>query len=244
MAGRIAKTMMSTTGSVTGHKSHNRHRGLRPITAIVVAGLISLPGLSPAGIAQTPVAEAPVTRTRIADQPSGTYTLDPKHASLVWKVFHLGLSRYTARFNRIEASLVWDGEDVTQAKVSALIDPASVDTGFPDAATRDFDKELANEEKYFNAKKYPFIRFRSLYVEKTGERTGRMAGALQFRGITKPVMLEVTFNGGTRNILTQKPNLGFSAHGTIKRSEWGMDALLPYVADEVEILIEAEFEKQ
>lgn len=180
----------------------------------------------------------------ISGQPSGTYALDPKHATLVWRVFHLGLSRYTARFNRLEAILVWDDGDVTKARVNAVIDPASVDTGYPDAATRDFDKELATEGKYFNAKKYPFIRFQSTAIEKTGDKTGRMTGDLQFRGVSKPVTFEVTFNGGIRNILTQKPNLGFSARGTIRRSEWGMDALLPYVADEVEILIEAEFEKQ
>lgn len=181
---------------------------------------------------------------RISDQPSGEYRLDLKHGSLIWRVFHFGLSRYTARFDKFEATIHWDDKDVSKASVTAVIDPTSVDTNYPEPDQRDFNKDLAFDGKFFNAKKFPYIRFESTSIEKTGENTGKISGNLTMLGVVKPVVLEVTFNGGRRNPFDQKPTLGFSARATLKRSDWGMQIYVPIVADEVEIQFEGEFAKQ
>ena len=178
-----------------------------------------------------------------AESPSGTYTLDPTHASVVWKVSHLGLSGYTARFDKIDATLEWNSEDPTASSVSVTIDPMSVSTGYPKTEESDFDKKLATGEDWFNAGEFATITFTSTAVEMTGEDTGTVTGDLTLLGVTKPITLDVTFNGGLMNRFAQKWAMGFSGTTTLSRSEWGFDTYVPTIGDEVTILIEAEFIK-
>jgi polyisoprenoid-binding protein YceI len=178
-----------------------------------------------------------------SDVPAGTYKLDPAHASLTWRVKHLGLSNYTARFTKIDATLSYDPKDPTKSKITASVDPASVRTDLN--APKDFDQELREDPRFFKVAKFPEIKFASTKLEKTGDRTGRMTGDLSFMGVTKPVTLDVTFNGSFReHPMTKRGALGFSATGTVKRSEFGMDALVPFVGDDVAVVIEAEFQQQ
>ena len=178
------------------------------------------------------------------DVPLGLYTSDPSHTSLTWKVNHLGLSNYTARFTKVEAKLTYISSDPTLSKVVATIDPNSVETDFPNPEVKDFNKVLATDVEWFNAKTFPEITFASTKIEKTGEKTGKIYGNLTLLGVTKPVILDATFNGGyTEKPITGGAALGFSATTTIQRSKWGLDSGIPYVGDDVEILIEIEFEK-
>ena len=177
-----------------------------------------------------------------ADAPAGTYRLDPAHASLTWRVKHLGLSNYTARFTRLTAELTYDPEDPTRSRLTATVDPRSIRTDDYRAPEKDFDKELREDANFFQAAKFPEIRFVSSRIERTGERTGRMTGDLTLLGVTKPVTLDVTFNAGYReHPMNKRPALGFSATGSLNRSEWGMTHLVPLVGDEVSLQIEAEF---
>ena len=118
----------------------------------------------------------------------------------------------------------------------------SIETDYPNKEKKDFNKELATSSDWFNAGEYPTITFTSTEIEKTGEATGTMTGTLDFLGVSKPVTLDVTFNDAMAvQPFSQKPALGFSAHGTLTRSDWGMTTYVPNIGDEVEILIEAEF---
>ena len=176
--------------------------------------------------------------------PAGVYTLDKTHASLTWKVSHLGLSNYTARFTNFDAEIDFDPKDFEQSKVTATIDSSSIETDYPYPEKKDFDKKLVEKEEWFNAKKFPEITFTSNSVEMTGKNTALMTGDLTFLGVTKPVSLNVTFNGAMKKQpFSKKPTLGFSASGSLKRSEWGMATYVPNIGDEVILLIEAEFAK-
>lgn len=182
--------------------------------------------------------------TPLAEMPAGEYELDKTHASLIWKVSHLGLSDYTARFTDFDATIQLNPENLTQSQVQATINPMSVKTDYPHPEKKDFDAKLAKGEGWFNAEAYPEITFVSKNLEKTGETTGTMTGDLTFLGVTKPVTLDVTFNKAMQeHPFAGKPALGFSAEGSLKRSEWGMDTYLPNIGDHVKILIEAEFFK-
>ena len=75
--------------------------------------------------------------------------------------------------------------------------------------------------------------FRSTAIEVTGEKTGRITGDLTLHGVTRPVTLDVTFNGGANSLITGRYTLGFAATGAIKRSEFGISNLVPAVGDEV-----------
>jgi polyisoprenoid-binding protein YceI len=175
--------------------------------------------------------------------PEGSYEIDRAHSSLTWKVDHLGLSSYTARFARFDAVLNIDPARPESAKVLVTIEPASVRTDYPFPETSDFDKDLAEGEDFFDAKKFSRIIFSSTKVERTGKTTACVTGDLTIRGITKSITIQVTLNGAKAHPMAGVPALGFSGIAKLKRSDFGMTFMLPLVGDEVTLLIEAEFLK-
>ena len=184
--------------------------------------------------------------------PAGTYDLDPTHASLTWQVNHFGLSNYTARFTGISGTLEFDPEDLSASVLDITVDPASVETDFPgdfkashpDSPFDTFDQEISESDAYFNSAAFPAITFKSTEVTTTGHNTGTVTGDLTFRGVTKPVTLDVLYNGtASFPWAPDQPKIGFSATGSLKRSDFGMDILVPSVSDEVDLLIEVEFAK-
>lgn len=172
--------------------------------------------------------------------PAGVYQIDPTHASLTWKVSHAGLSNYTARFKSFDATVTLGPKDVTKSVIKASVNPASIETDHP----KNFNREL-QDPKWFNSGTFPKIIFESTRIEKTGDKNGKIHGNLTFLGVTKPIVLDAVFNGAyITQPFSQKPTLGVSAYGTIKRSEWGMDTYVPAIGDDVTLAIEAEFVKQ
>lgn len=179
------------------------------------------------------------------DMPAGVYSIDKYHASLTWKVMHAGLSNYTARFKSFDADITFDPADITKSKVSAKIDPASLETDFVPTAEKDFNKNLITQEQWFNAGKFPEITFNSTKIEVTGDNTGKIHGDLTLLGVTKPVVLDATFNGAYAvQPFSQKAAMGFSATTSISRSDFGMSTYVPMIGDKVDIIIEAEFAKK
>lgn len=178
------------------------------------------------------------------DMPEGKYTLDLTHGSIVWKVSHLGLSNYVARFAEFDATIDYNASNVEASKVFASIDPTSIQTAYPKKNEKDFDDVLANDKSWFNASVFPKIEFVSTDIEMLSENTASMTGELTFLGVTKDVELAVTFNGAMKvQPFTRKPTMGFSATTTITRSEFGMTKYVPNIGDKVEVMIEGEFYK-
>lgn len=208
------------------------------------ATLISFPRLMAAALLTLPMAfAAPANAqdmTKLQDMPAGVYQVDKTHASLIWNVSHAGLSNYTARFKAFDASVTLDPKDVTKSKIVATIDPRQIETDY--TGERDFNNELATGDQWFNAAKFPTMTFTSTSLEKTGETTGKMHGNLTMLGVTKPVTLDVTFNGAfAEQPFSKKPTLGFSAIGELERSAWGLSTYVPMIGDKVTFRIEAEF---
>lgn len=172
--------------------------------------------------------------------PSGTYVADKTHTNVLWSVSHFGLSTYIGRFNDIEAKLVLDAAQPAKSKLEVTIDPASVDTNYPPKPD-EFNREIAGSQ-FFDAAKFPRITFVSTAIETTGADTGKVTGNLTFHGVTKPVTLDVKLNAALNpHPMSKKPAIGFSATGTIKRSDFGVSAFLGPVSDEVKLTIETEF---
>lgn len=205
----------------------------------------ALLGLAACNAPQTKAPEGPPTPVAV-DAPSGQYALDPTHTSVLVRARHFGLSNYTLRLANVSGALDFNAEDPTKSSVTASIGADSVQTEY--VGQRDFDDELENSE-WLDAARHPSLEFRSTAIELTSANTGRMAGDLTIRGITHPAIFDVTFNQGYRQHPMGFPMalLGFSARGTVKRSDYGMRVLLPLnpggagVADEVDVIIEAEF---
>jgi polyisoprenoid-binding protein YceI len=183
--------------------------------------------------------------------PAGAYTLDKNHATITWAVNHLGTSTYVARFNEFDANLTFNPDDPASSTLTATIDVTSLDLDYSDPAEPDlFYNELLGrptsrnaegDDRFFRADEFPTITFASTAVEVTGEAAGKITGDLTFMGQTHPLTLDVTFNGARADLAGGPPVIGFSATTTVKRSQWGMDALVPYVGDDVQVRIEAEF---
>lgn len=170
-----------------------------------------------------------------AAAPSGRYVLDPEHASIVFKVDHLGFSRLVGRFNSFSAEIAYDQTRPDESRLEVAIDAASVDMNVP---TLD---EMLEGDDYFRAGDFPEITFRAEGVEILTEAQGRITGDMTIAGTTRPVSFDVTFNGGANNPFSGRYTLGFHGRGQLLRSEFGLKKWLPVVGDEVTFEIEAEF---
>ncbi len=173
----------------------------------------------------------------LAQLPGGAYRLDPEHASLLFKIDHFGFSELVGRFDRFEGSLDFDPKQPEAARLTVLVDTASIDLNLPK-----FEQDLRGSD-WFDVAKFPQARFESRTIAITGEKTGRVTGDLTLHGTTAPVTLEVTFNGGADSLLTGRYTLGFAASGTLTRSTFGLGAYAPAVGDEVTLEIHAEFQR-
>jgi polyisoprenoid-binding protein YceI len=177
------------------------------------------------------------------DAPAGTYRLEGTHASLTWRIRHMGLSNYTARFKRFDATLRFDPENFSRSSVEATVDLGSVETDFVPAQGRDFNEELRSAA-FFNVVQFPRAVFVSKKVTRTGPRTMRVDGDLTLLGITQPLSMNVTLGGAMRSHPFAKvPALGFSATAQVPRMSFGMNppAIQQGVGTQAEIVIEAEF---
>jgi polyisoprenoid-binding protein YceI len=167
----------------------------------------------------------------------GDYQLSQDHAALLFEVNHLGFTGYIGRFNRFSGTLGFDPVSPTNAKLDVTIDMASVDTN-----NAVLEGKL-KESEFFNVVQFPAARFISTSVKVTGANTAQVVGNLTIRNVTKPVMLEVIFNGGAANAFSGKYTLGFSASGKFSRASFGLNAWAPAVGDEISLTLRAEFEK-
>lgn len=178
------------------------------------------------------------------DLPAGTYRLDPTHASLGFKLDHLGFSWYSASFADFDATLQLDPAHPESASLTASVDVASLTLPRPPEG---FHAELTGGN-WLDGAQFPQITYQSTSVEVTGETTAHVTGDLTFHGVTRPVAMDVTFNGGWAGIPPDPhARIGFSATGVLRRGDFGVTAGIPApgskmgVGDEVFFTIEAEF---
>jgi polyisoprenoid-binding protein YceI len=179
----------------------------------------------------------PKVEPEVLNLKAGQYSLDPTHATLLFKIQHLGLSTYIGRFNQFDASLEFDPNNITEARLSAIIEIGSLDIN---------DADLKGDlmgRSWFHQVKYPQAVFESNAVNPISDTEFEFKGILNWRGVQKPITVSATFHGGANNILTGKYTLGFSAQGSFSRSDFGMDKYVPLVGDDVNIEAYAEFLK-
>ncbi len=186
-------------------------------------------------VASGAAAADPTTRDP-AKVPAGNFTLDPRHASLVVKIPHMGFSHYTLRFTKLEGAFTYDPANWQATKVSITVDPKSIDS--EDNA---FNRTIAG---YFEPEKYPTISFVSTGLTQDAEGKGKLTGDLTLHGVTKPVTLDVAFNGYGPGLPLMASRMGFSGSGKIKRSEFGVTAARPFAGDTVNLEFEVEFVKK
>src|SRR4051794_4702529 len=201
--------------------------------------LLTLLALSLIAAAAAPGALPALAQTSL-NVPAATYTIDPKHTQILFSIRHMGLSTFFGRFGHVTGSLNFDPAALDKSTLSAQIDMTNIQTHV-DA----LDKELASS--LFHADKFPTAMFVATRSVKTGANTGTVEGNLTIAGVTKPVTLNVTFNGGRNSPFPLQPyRIGFDATTMVKRSDFGLTHAMwsGMVSDEVTLWIECELEKK
>src|SRR5918996_3198258 len=156
--------------------------------------------------------------------------VDIAHTAVFWKISHGGFSQVIGQFRKIDlVEITFDPDNVANSKVRASIEAASLDSNhyYRDNFTR--------SDQFLNAREFKDITFESTEIRQTGENTGTMTGDLTLHGVTRPVTFDVTYNKTGEHLSGNYLIDGFSAQTTIKRSDFGIDAFIPWVGDEVEI---------
>lgn len=187
---------------------------------------------SPEAFAKTAPVEAPFD---VSMTVPGLYKSDTGHAYITFSYDHQGYSRPWLRWRSWTGDLNWNPSAPEQSSITAVIDVASIDSGVDE-----FDEHLKSAD-FFEAEKYPQITFNSTAVTIDGPATAKVAGDLTVKGVTKPVTLDVKINRAADDDFAKGYKLGFSGKTAVKRSDFGVDKYTPYVGDDVEIVIEAEF---
>lgn len=189
-------------------------------------------------------AAAPPSTPSAAPPPAGEYKLDKAHASLVLRASHLGFSTYTTRFSRFDADLTFDPDKITASRVVTTIDAASFEM---DAAPQ-VCLDIMKGPQMLDTGKFPQIVFKADSVRMTGAKSMEISGTLTLHGVTRPTVLTATYNGGyAGSPMDPQARVGFSAHGSFKRSDFGIVFGVPApgstmgVGDVIDFAIEAEF---
>jgi polyisoprenoid-binding protein YceI len=162
------------------------------------------------------------------------YKIDPTHTHVLFMVNHLGFANMVGLFTGISGTLSFDAASVPASKLNVVIKTDTLSTQF---GPRDADLKGAD---WFNVAEFPEMTFTGTHYEKKDEHTGTIAGNLTLLGVTKPLTLNVTFNRAGVRPSDKADAAGFSATAKLKRSDFGMKTYIPYIGDEVSLIIETE----
>jgi polyisoprenoid-binding protein YceI len=170
----------------------------------------------------------------MADQ---TYQLEKTHVDLLFSINHAGFTEKHGQFREVDATLTYDAQTPGNSRIVVTVKADSLDTG-----SSDRDHHVRGDQ-FLDVAKYPEIRFVSTKVTAEGQSRLLVNGELTLHGVTKPLALYARLNKHAPNPFDKKPTLGFSATGSLKRSDFGITSFLPVIGDTVTLTIEAEFNR-
>ena len=164
---------------------------------------------------------------------AASYTIDPRHTQGVLSWNHLGFSNPTAQFSLVQGALQFDPANPAASTVRATIALTHLHTGVPEL------DDYLRDPVFFDVAQFPTVTFKSSKVETAGAPNRlKVGGDLTVRGVTKPVMLEVTVNKiGSDPRYSELTMAGFEATAVLKRSDFGMGKYVDLVSDEIRIRI-------
>lgn len=177
----------------------------------------------------------------MSTQAISKWSIDPLHSDIHFKVKHLMINTVTGSFKKFDGSLETTKEDLTDAKINFTADIASIETGMEMR-----DTHLKSDD-FFNAEKYPQLKFESTSFEKTGESKYVLKGNITLRETTKPIELDVEY-GGQMVDFYGNTKAGFEISGKLKRKEFRLnwDAVTEaggvVVSDEVKLALNVQMQ--
>jgi len=138
------------------------------------------------------------------------------------------------RFRKWKASVVFLPADLAKSKAEFDIDLASIDLGDPKWNT------MVASGQFLDTKRWPTARYVSTTIEPRDATHARVHGELDFRGVKKPLDLDVTLNRVGTDPYAFKQKAGFSATATLDRFAFGMDRYKDVVAAAIDLRFEIE----
>ncbi|MET8556864.1 YceI family protein [Streptomyces sp. NPDC004959] len=146
---------------------------------------------------------------------TGDYTIDPVHSTLGFSARHAMVTNVKGSFKDFEGTLHLDGADPARSSASLDVKLDSVDTGAPDR-----DGHLKSAD-FFDVENHPLMTFRSTSAEALGGDEYRITGDLTIHGTTKPLSIDLEFNGSAKDPFGNE-RVGFEGKAEILRSAWGL----------------------
>jgi polyisoprenoid-binding protein YceI len=143
------------------------------------------------------------------------WSIDPAHTEIIFKAKHLVISSVSGKFNEFYGDVETEGDNFENAQAEFIAKVASITTG-----NNDRDNHLKSDD-FFNAEKYPELKFKSTSIKKVGDEEYKMKGDLTIRDITKPIELDVLF-GGIVDDPYGNTKAGFEITGNVSRKEYGL----------------------
>lgn len=177
---------------------------------------------------------APAPTTQGQDNNEFEYEFDTVHTQILFFVDHIGFSKSQGEFLDFDGGFNFTPDNWSNSEVSVSIDTPSLTLN-----DDKWDKHVKNPD-FFNVEKFPTMTFNSTKVESTDGKTGKVYGNLTMLGVSKPVVLDVTFNKAAIHPSSKRYVAGFSGTTTVKRSEFGMKYGVPVIGDEIEVRLEVE----
>jgi polyisoprenoid-binding protein YceI len=174
----------------------------------------------------------------------GTYTVDPNHTLVGWRVDHLGFNDYFGIFGESTGTLILDPKNPNAAKVDITIPVSKVTTASAGLTAHLLRPGKDGGKPDFFGAAPADAKFVSTSVKATGMKA-KITGNLTLNGITTPVVLDTEFAGAGAMPAQMggKENVGFHARTTIKRSDFGISTAIPLVSDAVALDITVAFQK-
>jgi len=146
---------------------------------------------------------------------AGDWVIDSNHTQLQFVARHMMVTKVRGRFNRFSGTIhVGQGLDDSWAELD--IEVGSLDTGVEDR-----DNHLRSGD-FFDVEKYPLMLFRTAKVEHAGGNMLRLTGDLTIKDVTRPVTLDMEYEGATPNQLGGGTRIFFTGGTEIDREDWGI----------------------
>lgn len=167
---------------------------------------------------------------------AGNYVADARHSQVAWKLNHQGFNTTFGLFGMVAGTLKLDPAKPSEASVAIEIPINAVQTSVPALVERMLKSEI------LDAAQFPTATFKSTSVTVQGT-TARITGDFTLHGVTKTVTLDAKFIGAGINPINKKETVGFEASTSINRSDYGINYLLPAVANRVDLDITIAWER-
>ena len=168
----------------------------------------------------------------------GLWELDPAHTDVSFVARHLMVTKVRGRFQEVSGAITV-GDDPADSRVEVEIQAASITTN-----SQDRDNHLRSPD-FLDVENHPTLSFRSTRIEPLGDDRWALTGDLTIRGVTRPLTLQVTFEGTTTDPWGGT-RAAFTARGEIHREDWGLTWNVPLenggvlVSKNVQIEIDAQ----